>query len=150
MMIIVSMTLQTRIWIIQLLSTFSWGVVNTLTPYVTSSFQEHSLAATTSIVSGLVGGLINLPYAKLLDVRARAQGFALMIASLTIGLIMMAGCNNVQTYCVAQVFYWIGYYGLNFTITIFIADTSSLRNWAFMVAYSASPSFQQRGRTAGH
>ncbi|KAL1971968.1 hypothetical protein VTN31DRAFT_2056 [Thermomyces dupontii] len=128
------------IWFIQFLSTFSWGVVNTLTPYVTSSFQEHSLTATTAIVAGLVGGLVKLPYAKLLDVWGRAQGFALMIGLLTIGLIMMAGCNNVQTYCAAQVFYWIGYNGLSFTITIFIADTSSLRNRAFMIAYSASPS----------
>lgn len=134
------LTFQPRIWFIQFLSTFSWGVVNTLTPYVTSSFQEHSLTATTAIVAGLVGGLVKLPYAKLLDVWGRAQGFALMIGLLTIGLIMMAGCNNVQTYCAAQVFYWIGYNGLSFTITIFIADTSSLRNRAFMIAYSASPS----------
>ena len=62
-----------------------------------------------------------------------------MIASCTLGLIMMAGCNNVQTYCAAQVFYNVGYYGIDFTLTIFVADTSKLKNRALMIAYTSSP-----------
>lgn len=127
-------------WVIQFLLAFSQGISTTLTPYVTSSFQEHSLTAVTSIMSGLIGGLVKLPYAKLMDVWGRPQAFALMVALLTVGLIMMAGCNNVQTYCAAQVFYWVGYDGILFTITIFVADTSSLRNRAFWIAFTASPS----------
>ncbi len=79
-----------------------------LTPYVTSSFQAHSLTAATSIMSGIIGGLVQLPLAKVLDIWGRPQGFAIMVLSLTIGLIMMAGCNNVKTYAAAQVFYWVG------------------------------------------
>ena len=77
-------------------------------PYVTSAFQLHSLTATTSIMSGIIGGLVKLPLAKILDIWGRPQGFALMIFCLTIGLIMMAGCRNVETYAAAQVFYWVG------------------------------------------
>lgn len=51
---------------------------------------------------------------------------------------MMAGCNNVKTYCAAQVFYWVGYNGIDFTITIFIADTTKLKNRAFILAYTSS------------
>ncbi|KAL1850630.1 hypothetical protein Plec18167_007917 [Paecilomyces lecythidis] len=127
------------IWIIQFVLAFSSGVVSTLTPYVTSAFEEHSLTATTSIISSLIGGLVKLPYAKLIDVWGRPQGFALMVSSLTIGLIMMAACNNVKTYCAAQVFYNVGYNGIDFSMTIFIADTSSLRNRAFLIAFAASP-----------
>jgi MFS family permease len=115
------------------------GIFTSLTPYVTSSFQLHSLTAVTSIVSGLIAGIIKLPYAKLIDIWGRPQGFALMTCSITIGIIMMAACQNVQTYCAAQVFYSIGYNGLDFSTTIFIADTSSLRNRAFMIAFSSSP-----------
>jgi len=111
----------------------------TLTPYVTSSFQEHSLTATTSIISSLVAGLFKLPYAKIIDIWGRHQGFALMVASCTLGLIMMAACNNVQTYCAAQVFYAVGYNGIDFTLTIFVADTSKLKNRALMIAFVASP-----------
>lgn len=118
---------------------FSSGIISTLTPYVTSAFKEHSLTATTSIISTLIGGLVKLPYAKLIDIWGRPQGFAVMVACLTLGLIMMAGCNNVKTYCAAQVFYNVGYYGIDFSITIFIADTSSLKNRAFLIAFIASP-----------
>ena len=55
------------------------------------------------------------------------------------GLIMMAGCNNVETYCAAQVFYWVGYDGMLYVLTVFVADTSSLKNRAMMFAYTTSP-----------
>ena len=80
-----------------------------LTPYVTSSFQQHSLTATTSIISSIISGLSNLPLAKILDIWGRPHGFLVMVIFSTVGLIMMAGCNNVETYAAAQVFYGIGY-----------------------------------------
>ena len=51
----------------------------------------------------------------------------------------MAGCNNVETYCAAQVFYWIGYDGMLYVLNVFVADTSSLKNRALMFAYTTSP-----------
>ncbi|TDZ25411.1 MFS siderochrome iron transporter 1 [Colletotrichum orbiculare MAFF 240422] len=89
------------------------GVTGNLTPYVTSSFQEHSLTATTSVMSSLLGGLVKLPLAKLLDVVGKPRGFA--------------------------AFYWVGYNGLAYTMSIFIADSSALRDRALMLAYASSP-----------
>lgn len=126
------------IWVIQFVLAFSSGIIGTLTPYVTSSFEQHSLTALTGVISTLIAGLIKLPYAKSIDIWGRAQGFAFMVLSITIGTIMMAGCNNVKTYCAAQVFYWVGYNGIDFTITIFIADTTKLKNRAFILAYTSS------------
>ena len=85
------------------------GMTNSLLPYVTSDFQKHSLTAATSVMSSIIGGLSKLTLAKILDIWGRPQGFALMIALTVVGLVMMAGCNNVQTYAAAQVFYWVGY-----------------------------------------
>lgn len=127
------------IWIISFITALSSGIISTLTPFVTSSFQQHSLTATTSIISSMISGLIILPYSKLINVWGRPQGFALMVCSMTIGLIMMAGCNDVQTYCAAQVFYQVGSSAVSFTMTIFIADTTSLKNRAFMIAFESSP-----------
>lgn len=62
-----------------------------------------------------------------------------MVASFTLGLIMMAGCNNVQTYCAAQVFFWVGYLGIDFSLTILIADTTALRSRALMIGFTSSP-----------
>lgn len=85
------------------------NTTNNLTPYVTSNFGLHSTIAATGIVSGIVGGLVKLPLAKVLDIWGRPQGYFMMVCCLTLGLIMMAGCNNVKTYAAAQVFYWVGY-----------------------------------------
>ncbi|KAM3074962.1 hypothetical protein ACMFMF_005648 [Clarireedia jacksonii] len=126
------------IWIVQFMLAFASGVTGTLTPYVTSSFSAHSLTALTSVISSLIAGLIKLSYAKLIDIWGRPQGFALMICSMTLGFVMMAGCNNVKTYCAAQVFYCVGYNGIDFTTTIFIADTTQLKNRAWWIAFSAS------------
>lgn len=99
----------------------------------------HSLVSTTGIISGLIPGLTKLAYAKYIDNFGRPQGFVLAVGAMTIGLIMMAACKNVETYAAATVFYYTGYSWLDFTITIFIADTSKLKNRAFMIAYAASP-----------
>ncbi|ESZ96306.1 siderochrome-iron transporter [Sclerotinia borealis F-4128] len=127
------------IWIIEFMLSFASGITGTLTPYVTSSFEAHSLTATTSIISGIIAGLIKLPYAKLMDIWGRPQVFCLMVASWTLGMVMTAGCNDVKTYCAAQVFYNIGYNGIDFTLTIFIADTTQLKNRAWWIAFSSSP-----------
>lgn len=118
---------------------FSSGVVGTLIPYETSRFEQHSLTATTTIMSSLVSALIKLPYAKLMDIWGRPQAFGMMVIVMTLGLIMMAACKNVETYCAAMVFYRVGYNGIDFTMTIFIADTSQLKNRAFWLAFMASP-----------
>ena len=52
---------------------------------------------------------------------------------------MMAGCNSVETYCAAQVFYWVGYDGILYVLNVFVADTSSLKNRALMFAFQTSP-----------
>ncbi|KAF2801820.1 siderophore iron transporter mirB [Mytilinidion resinicola] len=127
------------IWTIAFVDAMQQGMAGALTPYVTSDFALHSLTATTSIMSSLIGGLSKLTLAKILDIFGRPQGFLFMVILLTLGLIMMAACNNVETYAAAQVFYWVGYNGLNFTTGIFVADTSHLKNRAFMFAFISSP-----------
>jgi nitrate/nitrite transporter NarK len=84
------------------------GMSGSLKVYVTSSFGLHSLTATTDIVSSLVGGLIKLPLAKVLDIFGRPQGFFVTMWLMVIGLVMMAACQNIETIAAAQVFYWVG------------------------------------------
>jgi len=52
---------------------------------VTSSFSELPLTGTTSILSGIIGGVIKLPTAKFVDLVGRAEGFAIMTTSAIIG-----------------------------------------------------------------
>lgn len=95
-------------WVIYFVDTMQQGTTGALKPYVTSTFSLHSLTAATDIMSSLIGGISKLTLAKILDVWGRPQGYAVSILACTLGLVMMAACQNVETYAAAQVFYWVG------------------------------------------
>jgi MFS family permease len=127
------------IWIIYFVNSMQEGTSNLLSLYVTSSFSSAPLTATTGVVSSLVGGLFRLPLAKIIDLWGRPQGYFLMVCFMTLGLIMMAACQNVETYAAAQVFYWVGYNGFVYIIGVFVSDTTSLKNRGLLFAWVSSP-----------
>lgn len=44
-----------------------------------------------------------MPVAKVLNLWDRTLGICIMVSIAIMGLIMMASCNNIATYCAAQV-----------------------------------------------
>ncbi|CAP93061.1 hypothetical protein E8E15_002941 [Penicillium rubens] len=127
------------IWFIYFVTSIQEVVIRSLNPYVTSAFELHSLTAATNIMANIIGGLSKIPLAKILDSWGRPQGMSLMLLIWVVGFIMMAGCNNVQTYAAAQVFSSVGSQGVSYCLTVFISDTSSLKNRALMLSYATSP-----------
>lgn len=127
------------IWLIYFVEGMLSGTALALNPYVTSAFAEHSLTPTVGVLSAVIGGVTNLTLAKILDVFGRPQGYLFTIFLATVGLIMMATCNNVEAYAAAQVFYAVGNNGLQYCLSVFIADTTSLRNRGLMQAFGSSP-----------
>ncbi|KAJ4256072.1 hypothetical protein NW762_009147 [Fusarium torreyae] len=115
------------------------GTIGALTPYVTSAFALHSLTPTVGIISSVVGGVINLTLAKILDVLGRHHAYLICIIIGTIGNAMMAACNNVEAYAAAQVFQTVGNNGIQYTMSVLIADTSSLQNRGLVQALASSP-----------
>lgn len=100
--------IKNSIWLVYFADSMHSSMGFTLTPYVTSSFSKHGLTATTGVFAQLIGALIKLPLAKVLDIWGRPQGVALTVFFMVVGLVMMAACQNVETYAAAQVFYWVG------------------------------------------
>ncbi|EUC26728.1 hypothetical protein COCCADRAFT_10477 [Bipolaris zeicola 26-R-13] len=127
------------IWWIYFVTSLQEVVVRAMNPYVVSAFRLHSLTAAVGIMSSIIGGLSKIPLAKLLDIWGRPQGMLLMLTLWIVGYIMMATCKNVQTYAAAQVFSSTGSQGVSYCLTVFIADTSSLKNRAFMLSFATSP-----------
>jgi MFS family permease len=82
---------------------FCSSSISNLTVYVTSSFQRHSLTALTGVISSLVAGIWKLPYAKIMNIWGRPKALSIGVTSYTLGLVMMAKCQNVQMYCAAMV-----------------------------------------------
>jgi len=91
------------IWILSLTNGFRGTILASLTPYVTSDFSSHSLLTVIDIVAGAMVSAVYIPMAKLLDVWGRAEGFALMVAFTTLGMVLMAVSQNLETFCAAQV-----------------------------------------------
>ncbi|KYK58455.1 hypothetical protein DCS_05471 [Drechmeria coniospora] len=127
------------IWLVFFVNTMQNGATSSLMPWVTSSFRKHSLTPTVHLMSQIVGGLFKLSLARILDVFGRPQGYLLSILLTTVGLAVMAVCRNIETYTAAQVLYTIGFGGLDYCLSIFLADTSSLQNRALVFAFSSSP-----------
>ncbi|KAI4265247.1 MAG: hypothetical protein L6R38_009559, partial [Xanthoria sp. 2 TBL-2021] len=127
------------IWLTYFVEGMLSGSTAALTPYVTSAFAQHRLTPVVGILSSVIGGVTNLTLAKILDVFGRPQGYLVCMVIATAGLIMMAGCNNIEAYAAAQVFYTVGNNGLQYSLSVFVADTSSLRNRGLMQAFASSP-----------
>lgn len=128
-----------RIWIIAFVNSLEQGMGGPLSSYVASAFKMHSLTSATGVMASIISGLTKLPLAKLIDIWGRPQGYLVMVGSSTLGLILMAACNSVELYAAAQIFYWIGHLGTEYVISVFIADTSTLKNRGLMFAYLSSP-----------
>lgn len=115
------------------------SVVNNLTPYITSGFEEHSLLTSIYIVTNSMCAALYIPVAKMLDIWGRAEGFCVMVGLATIGLILSATTTNLPTFCAAQVFYSVGFGGMIYCVDVITADTSSLKHRGLAFAFTASP-----------
>lgn len=126
------------IWLVYFTQGLVSGISSALIPYVTSDFAMHSLTPTTSVISSVVGGVSNLSIAKFLDVFGRPHGFLLCTVLATVGLAMSAACNNVEAYAASQVFYTVGINEIGFSLTVFIADITMLKNRGLVQSLCAS------------
>ncbi|KAI8931544.1 hypothetical protein NX059_011199 [Plenodomus lindquistii] len=127
------------IWLLHFFMAFASSSNGTLIPYVTSAFQEHSLTALTTVISSLVAGIWKLPFAKIMNIWGRPTALCIGVTCYVIGLIIMATCNNVKAFCAGQTFFYAGYNSMDFFMTVFIADTSKLKNRGIFIAYASSP-----------
>lgn len=90
-------------FLLYLVNAFQSSILYNLVPFATSSFESHSLLVVINIVANSMTAAVYIPLAKMLDLWGRAEGFVLMVAFATLGLIVMAACDGIVTFCVAQV-----------------------------------------------
>ncbi|KAI1390462.1 MFS general substrate transporter [Hypoxylon trugodes] len=127
------------LWLVSFVSALLSSIDTALSPYVTSSFSKHGLLAVINIAARVIGGVVTLSLGKLIDIRGRAEGFVGSLLLITVGMIMKATCQNVETYAAAQVFTWVGKVALGFIINVFVADITTLKNRMFIFALNSTP-----------
>ncbi|KAF7548433.1 hypothetical protein G7Z17_g7065 [Cylindrodendrum hubeiense] len=118
---------------------FQSTVLSSLTPFVTSKFEAHSLLNVITIVSNSMTAALYIPVAKILDLWGRAEGFLIMTCFATLGLILMATSTGLANFCAAQVFYSVGFGGMTYCIDVITADVSKLKNRGLAYAFTSSP-----------
>ena len=126
-------------WLIYFAEGLLSGVQGALSPYLTSAFTAHSLTPTVSVISSVIGGVSNVTIAKILDVFGRPQGYAASLILAVAGLGLTAGGKTVEAYAAANVFYNVGNSGLQYSISVVNADTTSLKNRGLIQAILSSP-----------
>lgn len=127
------------IWFLYFVYAFVSSVNGSLSSYVASSFQQHSLSNLPTQLSDAFSAACFIPMAKVMDTWGRPQGFALMVACATVGLILMASCDSFAIYCAGNIFYYMGFTGMEYCVDVMTADLSQLKNRGLAYAFTSSP-----------
>lgn len=96
------------IWCLYFIDALEGSATTVMQPYVLSSFLAHSLVAVTPIMASVMAGVWRAPLAKIMDIWGRPEAFAIMVAFMTLGQILMASSNSPESYAAAEVFNQIG------------------------------------------
>lgn len=127
------------IWVCFFMLALQSSIGNNVIYNAYSGFSSAPLVSTASILGTIIGGVLKLPIAKVINVWGRAEGFTVFVGVYLLGIIVIASCNGPNGYAAGYTLYWIGYDAIYIILDIFIADTSGLRNRAFAFAFASTP-----------
>lgn len=88
---------------------FQQGVQGYVTVYAYSAFKTAPAINTAYILAQIIGGILRLPIAKLINIWGRAETFFLFTVIYLIGMIVLASSNGPSSYAAGYTIYWIGY-----------------------------------------
>jgi MFS family permease len=127
------------IWVAFFMLALEQGTTLQLNTAAYATFISSPELSVASILASIIGGVLKLPIAKLLNIWGRAEGFFIFVCVYILGMIILASSKGPNTYAAGYVLYWIGYYAIYLIMDIFVADTSGLRNRAFAFAMVGTP-----------
>jgi MFS family permease len=104
-----------------------------------STFSNAPAYTTAQILATVIGGVLKLPIAKVLNIWGRTEGYLVFFGVYLLGMIIIASSNGVNTYAAGYVLYWIGYDAVYLILDIFVADTTGLRKRAFAWGFVSTP-----------
>ncbi|KAK8849795.1 hypothetical protein IAR55_005131 [Kwoniella newhampshirensis] len=101
-------------------------------PFATSSFGEHTVLGTITVITGIMAGVAKPFIAKLADLASRPWALTFSILFYTVGYIIVAASRRVSDVAGGQVIYTLGNTGIDFVVSILLADITSLQ-WRGLV-----------------
>lgn len=127
------------IWVSYFMLALEQGTTTQLNAAAYADFATAPEITTALILATIIGGVLKLPIAKMLNLWGRAEGFVVFVGVYLLGMIVLASSNGPHSYATGYVLYWIGYDAIYMIMDIFVADTSGLRNRAFAFAFVGTP-----------
>jgi MFS family permease len=115
------------------------SILSNVSYYAYYTFEDAPQISTAYILATIIGGVLKIPIAQLVNLWGRAEGFLVFVGVYLLGMIVIASCNGPNGYAAGYTLYWIGYDAIYFIMDIFVADTSGLRNRAFAFAFVSLP-----------
>ncbi|KAI1608657.1 MFS transporter [Exophiala viscosa] len=127
------------IWVAFFMLALQQGTTTLFNAAAYADFVAAPQLTTAAILASIIGGVLKLPIAKILNIWGRAEGFFLFVCVYLLGMIILASCKGPSGYAAGYTLYWIGYDAIYLIMDVFVADTSGLRNRAFAFAFVGTP-----------
>ncbi|KAJ9624036.1 Siderochrome iron transporter 2 [Taxawa tesnikishii (nom. ined.)] len=127
------------IWVCFFMLAFQSAIGSNVINNAYSGFINAPQIGTAYILANIIGGVLKLPIAKMLNIWGRTEGFLVFVGVYVLGIIVIASCTGPNGYAAGYVLYWIGYDAIYIILQIFVADTSGLKNRAWAFAFVSTP-----------
>ncbi|RAL17383.1 putative siderochrome-iron transporter [Aspergillus homomorphus CBS 101889] len=127
------------IWVCFFMLAFHSSIGLNVLVYAYANFNTAPEISTAAILATVVGGVMKLPVAKILNVWGRAEALLIFTGLFLVGIIVLASCTGPSGFAAGYVLYWVSYNALYLILDVFMADTSGLRNRAFAFGFSNTP-----------
>ncbi|KAJ5133204.1 Major facilitator superfamily domain general substrate transporter [Penicillium atrosanguineum] len=127
------------IWVCFFMLAFHSSIQGNVIFNAYANFQKAPEVSTSAILGSVVGGVVKLPVAKIVNIWGRAEALVVFTGLFLVGIIVLASCTGPNGYAAGYVLYYVAYNAIYLILDVFIADTSGLRNRAFAFAFSSTP-----------
>ncbi|KAJ7624500.1 major facilitator superfamily domain-containing protein [Roridomyces roridus] len=125
--------------VISFVYALSSSTTYTYEAFAASSFESHSLIGAISVATSIIGGVSRPFIAKLADLASRPAALSISVFLYALGYIIVAASKTIGAVAAGQVLYAMGNTGIDLTVTVILADITSLQYRSlFLGLYSMS------------
>ncbi|EXM07331.1 major facilitator superfamily domain-containing protein [Fusarium oxysporum II5] len=108
-------------------------------PSALNSFEEHSLQSSVNTLRAVIAAAAQPTAGKIADVFGRVELICISVFFYTIGTVIEAAAQNLDTYSAGAVIYQIGYTMILLLVEVIIGDITSVRSRLFFSYIPALP-----------
>ncbi|KAF4340185.1 siderophore iron transporter 1 [Fusarium beomiforme] len=108
-------------------------------PSALNSFEEHSLQSSVNTLRAVIAAAAQPTAGKIADVFGRVELICVSVFFYTIGTVIEAASQNLDTYSAGAVIYQIGYTMILLLVEVIIGDITSVRSRLFFSYIPALP-----------